>query len=594
MMKLLSNNSSSVYLIIVKNTFLLCVFFALRCDVIWATDWFVRPAGGFYGKENGTSYDNAWNGLHRVVWGEGGVQSGDSLFVCGLHVYDAVKRYPIVTQADIPIGASGISENTRIVVRGDWPEDPGIIWGAYRMSYEQWQSEGNNVWSITLPGDSFNDWFFQDVGLNGSFAHIVLDKAESLDEVKNKPGTHYSTDYKSNSRLYVQCSDGKSPAGRIYGNRYGYQFILGNSKYITFKKLTLYSVYRFFNPEERPHHIRLEKCTLSYGEHSLLGLYGHTEGNEVIDCKLDWAMNGIYTIRAPLSDGDQGSNNYVFRANHIRNMGVRPSTWDRDAHGIGIQGGSNGIIEDNIIENCGSGPLLYTFTYQSLINTVVRRNFIYNLHTLGGASGYGISTQCDNNSLSEKSGNLFYNNVIVNAKVGIRMQFEDQQIVVNNITENCEIGLESTRNYNNIGAYLLLKNNIFSNSKTYHIRWASGANDIKLYSNSNCFYPNNKILFNFRGFDMNFDTWKANASKYQTMEFDGNSITDTPVYKNYTGMLNNWNDYLPSADSPVIGKGTSVSSLHSSLSLKYPVFDIGIMMDSPVINSIEPVAESVQ
>ena len=51
-----------------------------------ATDWFVRPAGGNYGVENGTDYDNAWEGLEAVVWGSGGVVAGDTLYICGLHL----------------------------------------------------------------------------------------------------------------------------------------------------------------------------------------------------------------------------------------------------------------------------------------------------------------------------------------------------------------------------------------------------------------------------------------------------------------------------------------------------------------------------
>ncbi len=36
-----------------------------------ASDWFVRPVGGSYGSEDGSSYENAWDGLKNVVWGAG-------------------------------------------------------------------------------------------------------------------------------------------------------------------------------------------------------------------------------------------------------------------------------------------------------------------------------------------------------------------------------------------------------------------------------------------------------------------------------------------------------------------------------------------
>jgi len=46
--------------------------------------WYVRPAEGEYGNNDGTSYENAWSGLLNVVWGSGGVGLGDTLWICGL------------------------------------------------------------------------------------------------------------------------------------------------------------------------------------------------------------------------------------------------------------------------------------------------------------------------------------------------------------------------------------------------------------------------------------------------------------------------------------------------------------------------------
>ena len=31
--------------------------------------WYVRPSGGSYGTEDGTSYDNAWDGFTNIVLG---------------------------------------------------------------------------------------------------------------------------------------------------------------------------------------------------------------------------------------------------------------------------------------------------------------------------------------------------------------------------------------------------------------------------------------------------------------------------------------------------------------------------------------------
>ena len=92
-----------------------------------AADWYVRPSGGIYGNEDGSSYANAWDGLSSVVWGTGGVDTGDNLYVCGLHL--RTRTGGSAWQVFSP----QISETpgARITIRGDCPNnDDGVIWGA--------------------------------------------------------------------------------------------------------------------------------------------------------------------------------------------------------------------------------------------------------------------------------------------------------------------------------------------------------------------------------------------------------------------------------------------------------------------------------
>lgn len=76
--------------------------------------WYVRTSGGSYGAEDGTSYDNAWDGETNVDWTTTGFQPGDTLWICGTH-----------TEA-FTIGGNGIS-GAPLTIRGDYPGDPGII-----------------------------------------------------------------------------------------------------------------------------------------------------------------------------------------------------------------------------------------------------------------------------------------------------------------------------------------------------------------------------------------------------------------------------------------------------------------------------------
>ncbi|MDY6950023.1 MAG: right-handed parallel beta-helix repeat-containing protein [Thermodesulfobacteriota bacterium] len=86
-----------------------------------AETFFVRPAGGDYGLENGTSYANAWDGFTKISWGSGSevgkVDAGDTLYICGTH------------RESLNVGSSGASGKV-ITVRGDFRSDPGILDGA--------------------------------------------------------------------------------------------------------------------------------------------------------------------------------------------------------------------------------------------------------------------------------------------------------------------------------------------------------------------------------------------------------------------------------------------------------------------------------
>lgn len=76
--------------------------------------FYVRPSGGSYGSENGTSYENAWNGFTNIDWTITGVKPGDTLYICGTH------------KEVLTVGGSG-TLGSEITIRGDYPGDAGVI-----------------------------------------------------------------------------------------------------------------------------------------------------------------------------------------------------------------------------------------------------------------------------------------------------------------------------------------------------------------------------------------------------------------------------------------------------------------------------------
>jgi hypothetical protein len=76
--------------------------------------WYVRPSGGSYGDEDGTSYDTAWDGFANIDWTASGVQPNDTLYICGTH------------NELLTIGGSGESGKP-ITIRGDYEGDAGVV-----------------------------------------------------------------------------------------------------------------------------------------------------------------------------------------------------------------------------------------------------------------------------------------------------------------------------------------------------------------------------------------------------------------------------------------------------------------------------------
>jgi parallel beta-helix repeat protein len=515
----------------------------LLASVLAAADWYVRPAGGNYGLENGTSYANAWDGLLNVKWGAGGVQPGDTLWVCGLHVYEMTNPANIAEQANIK-PTSGTSESARVTIRGDYPGDAGIIWGAYKISYNSWTqqtSPNSSVWAIYTDGACYQDWFFADITA-GSWT--VLDKVTSVADCQTANNSFYYDS--ANKDLYVN-HNGADPTGHIYCNRWGYHWLLSGKQYITFKNLKIYCHYRFLESNQSCSYITWDGCTLSYGEVDCLPFYDGCVGIKVTNCEISWAGNAIYNI----SDTNNAPSYCVFSGNTIHDIGVRPSMQNGDAHGIGIQSGHDNIIEDNYFYNCGTTICLYAFTNQELKNTIIRRNFVKNSHQLGGNPGYGITLQCDNASLSDKSGNKIYQNIVVNCSVGIRVQYEDQVEIYNNVISGCGTSFYSGRSYNNYGPNVKARNNISLNPSSYHVYFAtSGANSVCDY-NYNLYYPDGGSKFYYNSGTYNFSGWKSLTRAGYT--FDPNSTFTAPLFQSPA----NENFQLQSS-SPAIDAGVFV------------------------------------
>ena len=120
-----------------------------------AANWYVD--NGATGANNGASWPNAWTSFSRVVWGTGGVQAGDTLFISG---GTTSKTYI----ENWSVGASGTSGSPISIKTG---QDPG--------------HNGTVIFDYGASGDSGTG---SGIGLNGRSHIIISGKVGGLRRLK--------------------------------------------------------------------------------------------------------------------------------------------------------------------------------------------------------------------------------------------------------------------------------------------------------------------------------------------------------------------------------------------------------------------------
>jgi PKD repeat protein len=556
--------------------------FYIAVSFLHSADWYVRPKGGDYGVENGTSYANAWDGLKNVKWGSGGVQPGDTLWVCGYHLWSwnpGGNPY----DGDIDV-ISGPSNAARVIIRGDYPGDPGIVWGAHVINYASWGYEGNNTWSIILDPDQPSNWFFEDVT---SSSWKVLERKTTLQDCKNTPGSYYSPSYGHGSKLYVHCSDNGNPMNRITANCFGYRFLLGNKIYITFKNMSVYNAYAMHTYPPPVSHIRWENCKLWYGDAEIFNLTRGCTYWEIINCDIGWARTGINVNDNP-GDGGESPHHYTVSGCAIHDIGVHDL--DTDSHGMGIQGSHYGLIEGNEIYNIGTGITFYIFDSQSSTNHTVRWNYIHDFHTLGRLEpSRGIEFNTVGSDL-DLSGNQIYGNIVVGAvDTAYRFRYKDLGKFYNNVAYNCGTSFYFSRQSGTTYSLKIeLKNNISINPTLYHVYFqdpnhAAGTGDTncRIISDYNIFYPLSGEQFFFQDSSgyryYNFAGWKALSRPGCT--FDPQSRAQDPQFINLSGSFSRDSDFQLQSSSPAIDAGVNVGISQDRLGTPIPqgfAPDIGV------------------
>ncbi len=533
------------------------------------TVWYARPQAprGTYGREDGSSYENAFNGLSimnqdpefgapGIVWGAKGVEAGDTLYICGPQALNLPDGNYWPYYGFIPITTNGFSEEYPVTIRSDHAEHPGIIWGFKRRLDE------SDVWI----GPDENGVYHIARDLGGPPAQDIekgLDGVVYLDEMTSSTWTGHPGAYYRDTMAkitYLKTTDGGDPTGRIYSPSYGYRFALPHCRDIRFKNCTFKGFSLIIDDNtitNVPHssNITFDGCILRYSADTFIPLYSGNDDWKIINCNFMHGGNGVYTYGFL---GGTGARNLTVRGNTFKHIGGSPYSND-DAHAIGIQRGEGHLIEHNTTEDTGAAVALWTNVGRPMRDITVRNNLIIGPKTRL-AEGHGIAISGGNgDSLGERTGIRIYGNIIRDAEgAGITSNNKDPVFIANNVIVNCAIGIRMLVVDAGVSATVL--NNVIVNPKQYFVQ-VTNRSDNHLIWDHNLYWPDvgQSSLWNYWG---TYARWKSE------MGVDQHSLVANPLFADANPIQAA--DFRPRVGSPMIDAGTDAGLSDDFVGTKVP------------------------
>lgn len=425
--------------------------------------WFVRPKAspGSYGREDGTSFADAWNDL---PWkgGKGGlplaslnaqldinvVSPGDTVYVTGdWGLMDGASTTLDTTSPAVRfLHGIGLSEDFPIYVNLNHPDHPGRLFGNfYRYSGDYaWRSEGAGVFSTS----TFIQANWLAVDQNGKpnidMARADADTLLYQDSAKTlaTPGFYYN-----NGRMYVRMPDDAVPGNRLWsivGSPATFGLTLARSKYLHFVggDFVGASPVGYLVGSESTH-IYFEGSRFKYNVGNTAIYIGDNVDNWTFDgVEISYAANGIYGWATGAGNVSRTGDFITVKNSYIHHIGVRG--WeDGDAHGVGFQASYGWVIEDNLIVNTGTAIENWE-NFKENKDHKIRRNVIMNTKAMRVTFGAGIALTGGGVDLGRRTGIEIVDNVIVNTEgSGIHIAVGDPVLVKGNLIMNSGTGSQS-------------------------------------------------------------------------------------------------------------------------------------------------------
>jgi len=448
------------------------------------------PTASVYGTQDGTSYANAWNGTTSIVFGGAGVNPGDTLYLCGLHIYSY-----LTFSSDFFVQALVTNTVSGYTIRMDWPTDPGTVFGG-TLNYH----------------DPATAWLGPDA--NGVYHQSIQNLHQQTFEIHGTTITHMNAktnvtwtdgpgEFYLSGTNYVKMMDGSKPlTNNILSYQFGYAIDLGKQSNIVFQSCNFISDQpiqwggiRMTKPSysgPASNHITWTNCTVF--DSGTLWIYPDEDNWTFVNCELGRMNSGVYSI---IDGQNRGPNQLTVQGCYIHDTDTAEFQ-DIDGHAVGIQGGNYHMVISNRTERTGSAIVLWTGS-AAMSNATISGNFVKDMHirddNSGGGDGISISGDNTLAVVGLRTGISVNDNIVQNAGLtstnafagrGITIVNKDATDVLNNTIVSAYIGLRIEPT----GAAIKGRfyNNIISSPTTSYLT-VNGSSYSGFELDNNLFYP---------------------------------------------------------------------------------------------------------
>lgn len=453
-----------------------------------ATEWFVRPrtyVAGTYGSEDGTSYENAWNGF-RFNGYKGEQQltlyeaqaklniyaaPGDTVWACGDFGLLSTSSFSSITSTSPYseyVHAVGMDDDYPVYLRLDHPSHPGRMFKGFSFTgSHNWRNDGGNVYSTATYyaglSSSSRLTVMQDGVPNCDFDNPLSNSTIGYDSGMTLASPGF---YVDSGRMYVRMPDNDVPDNNLWyflGSTETFLLYLNQCQYLHI----MGGDWGCCSPlsgtgGEESTHIKIYggryKFNLSsWGPFQISDFvdYWTIENNEI-----SYVPNGVYGTDTGSGDVSRTGDYIVVRNNWFHDIGTAAGWTDSDGHCVGVQTGTGWTIEDNLGERCGTAIEIWGGDFKHSRDHLIQRNVVRDIEARSVTFGAGIAITGGTSKLGIRDGIRILNNVIYNADgSGIHISIADPVEVVGNLIMNVGYGPNS---YTDHGILLLCSASVSS------------------------------------------------------------------------------------------------------------------------------------